>query len=172
MKNLVKKVLILSLLSITLISCGAIETSCDVNGKNELCYGLLGDDKVNQGEYEKDQDELERFKEEVRSSISSLTIELSDIRTDIKDLRTDVESNDQELFQSVSDIQIDLQTAIVDFNANNSATLVILDGFRRKINKLRRNIRIIRNNINNLEVVCDYLDLGFRQLATYCELER
>ena len=31
------------LLLLVLVSCGAVKNSCDVNGYNELCYGLLGD---------------------------------------------------------------------------------------------------------------------------------
>ena len=31
------------LVLLILVSCGAIKNNCDVNGYNELCYGLLGD---------------------------------------------------------------------------------------------------------------------------------
>jgi chromosome segregation ATPase len=172
MKKLLMTILTMNIL---LIGCGPIESSCGKN-KSDLCYTLLGQDDVDQGDYREDQEELEKFKEQVLADISDLNVSLDDQNYSLQELREDMNGSNNDLLTALQGTRDQLQGAISalegSFESNQGSTSAVLRGFRRKINRLRNSIRKVRNNVQDLSVACDYLDLGFLQLATYCSLER
>lgn len=151
-----KKLVILMIASSIFTSCGYVETSCEMGGKNELCYGLLGDDKVDQNEYDKDQEELESFKEEVREQLSELNVEMNSLEADIETLDNELDSNHSELSEAILGTKEDLLTAIGDLDNTNSAQLALIRGLNRKIRRLKRKIREIKEDYNDLSISCEH----------------
>lgn len=153
------------------ISCGPVEQSCGKN-KSDLCYTLLGDDDVNQNEYDKDQEELEKFKQEVREEIIALHIDMGALEADITTLGLSFEQNHSELNQAILDMKDDLSDAISDLRNTDAAQFVLIRGLKRKIKQLKNKVKEIKEDYNDLSISCSHYHFFFLTIVNNCELDK
>lgn len=170
-------VVIFGIVALSLQSCGKNEPITQIKEGSHLLVERSGKfiESVGQvprkignkllGTSEDTDEKADKNEQDIAELLEKLNSAIFELNTDINNLNYDLRSLDDKLVSTINDIHYELLTT----STNNTAQI---NSLMRKVRRLKQNIRVIDNNIDNLEVVCDYLNLGHRHLLTYCELER
>lgn len=132
------------------------------------------DEKVSdlEDENKSQQERLDELQAQIDAIKADIDVRFSQTSQDIINLEASLLDNDQELYDIIvashnqlEDMIEDLETLTLEESLFNTTLTLYFVGI------LQHNIMQVQQQIDNLEVVCDYLNLGFVQFATYCELE-
>jgi uncharacterized phage infection (PIP) family protein YhgE len=117
-----------------------------------------------------DSDEnLKDLENQVNEMYQEFWAEFAELSNEMHDMKRELNESDQVLQQAIDSIHTDL---LVQIRQGDRRNLRRIRALKNKLRNLRYNVQQIRRYVNNLEVVCDYLNLGFIQLVTYCDLEQ